>query len=230
MLLLGDIHGSFSHLEYIINNTVEKNIIQVGDFGLGFKELEADLKTLKRIDDLLLHESKELYVIRGNHDNPKFWDGSYEDKFNNIYLVEDYAVHYIEDKKILFMGGAVSIDRLQRVAGKSWWLLEGFDYNEDKLTDILKFAGGVDMVVTHTSPSFCHPRGFNSLVHSFAYEDKTLLTDLKAERAEMDRAYSVICSYGKPSHWFYGHFHSDVHEEIDGTKFILLGVGNTTNI
>ncbi len=229
MELLGDIHGNFSHLEYRIKHGASKNIIQVGDFGLGFRREEMDIQTMDRINKTLVENNKHLYAIRGNHDNPKFWEGSYN-KWSNITLVKDGNIIPIEGHKVLFMGGAVSIDREVRKAGVDYWLAECFDYDEDQLAEDLKACGGVDIVVTHTAPSFCYPRVFNSLVHRYAAEDPTLLEELTLERSLVDRAYQVICEHSKPKTWVYGHFHNDISEEIDGIKFILLGIGSDINL
>lgn len=230
MILIGDIHGSFRAIDTLAHNTLENVIIQVGDFGLGFHSLEHTIKQMEALNTTLVAQRKTLYVIRGNHDNPKFWDGTYDGRWSNLHLVKDYEVILIEGQKVLFIGGALSIDRASRTAGMDYWLAETFDYDEEKLTEVLNLHDGVDIVVTHSAPSFCYPRHFNRLVHSFAENDPTLLDELTAERVLIDRAYDVICHKSRPSHWVYGHFHNDVSEEVDGTKFILLGIASTVNI
>lgn len=230
MVLIGDIHGTLRTVVNEINNGTEMDIIQVGDFGLGFKSYTRDIENMNDLNELLKIRGKDLYVIRGNHDDPKFWNGDYEDKWSNIHLMEDFSMAIIDGQKVLFAGGAVSIDRNVRTLGIDHWKNVEFEYDEDDLLDVMEHLGVPDIVVTHTAPSLCHPRGFNDLVYSFASIDPDLLTDLRVERAQMDRMYDVIKSKGTPKAWVYGHFHNDVTEERDGTKFILLGIGSCINI
>lgn len=230
MVLIGDIHGTFRTLVKEIENGTEKNIIQVGDFGLGFRTRGRDLEFLRELDGLLKEKGKKLYVLRGNHDDPSFWNGQYDDSFENIDLVTDYSIVTIEGYKVLFVGGALSIDRKQRAKGVDYWEGEEFQYEEDVLLDSFKQWGNPDIVVTHTAPSLCYPREFNDLVYSFARLDSTLLTDLSVERSLVDRLYDVVRAQQQPKYWVYGHFHSDRQEERDGTKFILLGIGSTINL
>ena len=110
--------------------------------------------------------TKVIY-IRGNHDDPKFFDGTYN--WSNIKLLPDYTVTVIEGKRILFIGGATSIDRLQRIPERSWWEGEIFNLDVDKLS----LYEAIDIVVTHTAPKFAYPIGFNHLVMSFAAYDPT---------------------------------------------------------
>ncbi len=229
MVLIGDIHGTFRTVSDEIKNGSEKHIIQVGDFGLGFNNEQRDMLNMTQLDNLLSAHFKTLYVVRGNHDDPKYWDGRWEKKWANIDFVPDYGVRVIEGKYVLFIGGAVSIDRRQRAIGVDHWHGVEFDYDEDKMINILD-ENNIDIVVTHTSPDFCFPRGFNDLVHRFAALDPELLADLNTERILVGRIYDLIKAKCTPEAWVYGHFHQDVTEEIDGTKFILLGIGTKVNL
>ena len=77
MFILGDTHGNFTYLRYLINTIGKKGpIIQVGDFGMNnnVNPMEALLYGLNK---LLGEIGTKLYVIRGNHDNPYFWQGNH---------------------------------------------------------------------------------------------------------------------------------------------------------
>ena len=85
-----------------------------------------------------------------------------------------------------------------------------------------KFA--VDVVVTHTAPSFCELQNKNFLLQ-FAASDNTLLDDVRAERTTMDALYDRLRHDAHPlTHWFYGHFHQSWHSVIDGVMFSMLDV------
>lgn len=232
MYILGDIHGNFKLInDYKLRNC---NIIQVGDFGLGFTTQQKDEDTMDYWNTSWKARGIHVYAIRGNHDRPEYWDGRYNGRWSNITLVPDYTVMNLEHKNWLFMGGAISIDRIARTEGRDYWKNEGFNYDEDKLNEVLKECDPIDYVVTHTAPEFCTPFIKGILMEWVKEEARigrnTLELECQAERQLMARAYNVICVHSKPTKWFYGHFHMDVSEIIEGTEFKLLGIGNTTNV
>jgi len=219
MYLLGDIHGDFNTISYFAQKNVEKEpttLIQVGDFGAGFHKDFTD--HMEHLNTILNEFNVTLYAIRGNHDDPKFFDGTYN--WSNIKLLPDYTVTVIEGKRILFIGGATSIDRLQRIPERSWWEGEIFNLDVDKLS----LYEGIDIVVTHTAPKFAYPIGFNHLVMSFAAYDPTLLEDLTNERQALAIAYETLKEKNKIKKWFYGHFHTTEKTEHEDTIFHVLGI------
>lgn len=226
MVLIGDIHGEFGVINRLgISNC---NVMQVGDFGLGFSK--KDMQTMEYWNESWKSRDIHVYAIRGNHDNPMYWDGTYEGKWSNIHLVPDYTVLELEGESWLCIGGATSIDRVFRKQDRDYWKDEVFNYDEEKLHSVLKSCGYVDYVVTHTAPQFCYPIHTGSLVDSYCDRDAHLRLELQVERELLTRAHNIICSYRKPEAWFYGHFHASVTEVIDGVKFKLLGVEESTNV
>lgn len=226
MICIGDIHGEFG----VINKTgiSHCNVIQVGDFGLGFSK--KDMQTMEYWNESWKSRDIHVYAIRGNHDEPKYWDGTYKDRWSNIHLVPDYTMLELEGESWLCIGGATSIDRVFRKQDRDYWKDEVFNYDEEKLEKVLKDCGGADYVVTHTAPQFCYPIHTNAMVNSYCGRDTHLRLELQVERELMTRAHNIICSHKKPKAWFYGHFHASVTEVIDGVKFKLLGVDESTNV
>lgn len=219
MYLLGDIHGDFNEIAYFAQKNTEKEpttLIQVGDFGAGFHR--DFLLDMEHLNNTLAEFNITLYAIRGNHDDPKFFDGTHN--WTNIKLLPDYTVMVIEGKRILFIGGATSIDRLQRTPDKTWWDGEVFNLDVDKLSEY----ENIDVVVTHTAPRFAFPIGFNSLVMSFAAYDSKLINDLTNERNALAVAYDTLKQKNKIKKWFYGHFHSTETTYYEDTNFHLLGI------
>jgi len=226
---LGDIHGSFEWLKrevdrrQIGNNDETAYIIQVGDFGIGFNP-KSDEDTLLNLNNFFKERNIILIAIRGNHDDPQFFKGNHI--YSNLQLVPDYTVMDIYDNKYLFVGGAVSIDRKyrlsqdQKAAGygssrKSYWFDELFYYDEEKLNNIF----GINIVVTHTAPEWCHPdnrKGFGYFVDEFAYHDEELYSVLDRERADVTKMFKHLEQNGC---WikehYYGHFHSS-HISMNG--------------
>lgn len=226
MILIGDLHGSVSMLAYRINKggLSKKSIIQVGDFGLGYLPKEAEIHNLMVIDGYLREADSYLYIVRGNHDNPKYW---YEYNFplTNIYLVKDYTVIKIEDKNILFIGGGISIDKIDRIEDVDYWKDEVVRYtNEDifsvrtQLESIQETT--IDIIVSHIAPSFVFPLQFNNIVEYYIKRDPSLKQKLLEERKIMDKVFEIF----RPAKWYYGHYHKNMDTNVLGTEFKCLGI------
>lgn len=218
--VLGDVHGNFQKLYLKCMSVKDTTIIQVGDFGVGFKSRNAMDQQMYDINKKLVKNNNILLVIRGNHDDPGYFDGNYN--FSNIEFLPDYTVKNIEGKNYLFVGGAISIDRCVRKAGVDYWPNEKFNLNLDELNNIKE---NIDIVITHSSPSFCHPKHFDELVWYYIAKDPALQNELFQERKDFETMYHVLKSKDhKLEYWFNGHFHFTKFDLINGTNFILLGI------
>jgi len=228
VLILGDIHGNFNFLKHQINtkNITDCSIIQVGDFGIGFTYLENDENTLMNLNDFLSEFNITLYVIRGNHDNPIFFTGNHQ--YSNLKLLPDYTTLNIEGYNFLFIGGAISIDRTQRIKENNsnirygsrkrcYWEGESLEYKPE----ITKKIRGIDFLITHTAPDWCEPNnklGFGSFVDDWAKYDSKLIGDLSFERNQMTNIFIDLFENNKIKKHFYGHFHKsyfDTHNDVD---------------
>jgi DNA repair exonuclease SbcCD nuclease subunit len=239
--VLGDIHCNFAVIaNWIIQNQITNTIlIQVGDFGIGFSNLQADV--MKKLDDLLASTNNILYVIRGNHDNPScfvystnvvisLYDRNGEvdcsdleqviRNLKQIHLLPDYTVLDINDEKWLFIGGAISIDRKVRVLGTSYWIDEKFIYDEEKVSTF----ENIDRVITHSSPDFCPPVKLTPIVYSFAKHDGSLISELLYERKQFTAMFSKLQEKNKIKSWYFGHFHQHSHIYHGVTEFIGLDI------
>lgn len=216
IVVLGDTHGAWGDLLYDIElkNIENVNLISVGDLGVGFKPTK-DLEYLQCEKLNARFKEKNIFFkgIRGNHDNPEYFKGSSRITLSNFELLEDYTVADHLGKKIAFVGGAVSIDRTGRKEGVSYWLNEPVEYLPNS-------CGKVDVLITHTAPSWCFPQQFNEMVYGWAREDAYLLEDLTDERAVMDELFKLF----DPSLHFYGHFHSSWVEKINSCEHRLLNI------
>ena len=237
-IYLGDIHGNFGLIHQYIDlfNLENVNIIQVGDLGIGFKRLEKDKRHLQMFHQKLVKHNVFVYAIRGNHDYKPYFDN---DPFNftNIKLVKDYTVLNLGGENILFVGGAVSVDRMKRYGFAKddetepnglieWWSDEIFILDEQKLEQYKD----IDVVVTHTTPTYCYPFskiGFGLYVEDIIKEtgDKDLRTDLLYERHQVSIMFDILKKNNKIKYHVYGHFHQNHQMEYEGINHILIGIG-----
>lgn len=239
-VVVGDTHG----VHKVIIDTIEKTdirdttLLHVGDFGVGFMEEYKDRSNMELLNNVLQEHNNQMYVIRGNHDNPAYFDGTWD--WSNLHLVPDYTVINVHGHDVLMVGGAISVDRGPRkkdmlayaAAGKpinTYWYDELFVLDEEKLKDIK----GVTYVVTHTCPSFVTPINntdnnyfsHGGLVEHFVIEgDTKLKDDLNKERADQDRMYEILKENNLISKWFYGHYHRFNAEYYDETDFVMVNV------
>jgi len=236
MYFLGDLHGNFSHLLYTLTRLKKRNInvVQVGDFGIGFHG-EQDFKNLDYINQALNEWDAKLWIIRGNHDDPKFFRGELRDKINtaypNIYFIEDYEVVEIEGKKLFCLGGGVSIDRTYRTEGKSYWKDEIVVYDQFKIDETIKNHDNIDIIITHSAPMWCHPKGVDApIVREYCMVDNALKQDLIDEREILGSVFDVLNDKFKFRYHFYGHFHSNFRRRLVDTSHVLIGVGELIDL
>jgi predicted phosphodiesterase len=226
VITLGDIH---SHFDVIITHIekfdIEKSLyIQVGDFGIGF--YKSDKKNMRVLNNKLVKTNNFLYAIRGNHDDPQWFKDDvfvdFKKELTNIKFVQDYTTMDINDETYLFIGGAVSIDRVERIEKNTgWWEDEIVNYDYDFCENVK----GIDRVICHTSPNYCPPFAVNNAtVMDRAVDDPTLLQDLVNERTQMAKIIGDIQKNNDLKSFHYGHFHRSSKYELDGCNFICLGI------
>jgi predicted phosphodiesterase len=237
--VIGDTHGNHNLIKNRVKtrNLDGATLLHVGDFGVGFIDYNKDLNNLGQLNKFLRLKDCHLYVIRGNHDNPMFFNGEHD--YSNLHLLPDYSVIDVNGDSVLMVGGAISVDRKPRKDNmlvyakvgrliESYWSDECFILNEEKLKDI----EGVKYVITHSSPKFTFPINDQSncvdshgpFVQRFAWEDYALKDDLNKERNDITRMWEILQDKNHIDKWFYGHFHTSKREVISGTEFILLDI------
>ena len=238
---LGDIHGNFNIIHQYINmyDINDAYIIQVGDFGVGFKTLDKERKMFEMFHTNLVKRNVTVWAIRGNHDYKPYFDND-PFGFTNIKLLPDYTVLNLENKNILCIGGALSVDRMWRYTKKqkcgiyedtkigveSWWPDEVFILDRDKLGEYR----GIDIVVTHTAPHYCEPDntfGLGQFVEGIIRDtnDQTLKSDLLIERQQLTDAFTILRMNNNIKLHTYGHFHKSWNSSIYGIEHRLLNVG-----
>lgn len=219
--LIGDVHGQFKLLaaRLIRMNIHNAFLIQVGDFGAGLKRDEA--LELDVVNQFLLSQNNKLYIIRGNHDDPSYFSESKTQ--GNITFLKDYSFLHADDQKILLVGGAVSIDRKERVEDNSYWKNEVFQFKEDELNKALKCVNKIDIVITHSAPAEFLPNEIDENVRHFAERDMNLLSDLAKERSDHSSLMNHLQKHCVlPRFWYYGHFHKSLEGIFNGIHYRTL--------
>ena len=235
VVICGDIHGEFETLVYNlkINNMTDSLIIVAGDCGFGFHKASYYDMLYKRLAPKLRTQGNIIFFVRGNHDDPAYFDGK---TFVKKYMrcVADYTVVSVAGHNILCVGGAISIDReprlremeLNRILRKDklplYWKDEAPVFLPDEIKELTEAVIKIDTVVTHTAPDFCEKRSKSGLIE-WVKLDPHLLNDIALERLSMTSLYDELIGHEHPLvGWYYGHFHSKYFEKIDCTTFFML--------
>ena len=240
IVVSGDIHGDYEKLVYkccLQCQMTDTLIIVAGDCGFGFNKPGYYDAIYQKVSSRLAKANNWIVFIRGNHDNPAYFDGQ-QVNYERWKAVPDYSVIKACGHTILCVGGAISIDRTWRMYeqyivedkekyGKLmpyvYWPDEAPMYDQTKLETISK-DHSVDVVITHTAPSFCQEVQ-PILIQNWLVKDEDLLDDIKHERKVMDDIHSFLKENNHPlQHWFIGHFHYSWNSEIDGVRYNILEI------
>lgn len=225
--IVGDIHSNLTVIGNLMDGAIKDSVfIQVGDFGIGFSDRVYENKKLQALNTLLREKNNILLVIRGNHDDPSYYQGNCT--LSNLKLLPDYSYAEINSKTYLFIGGALSIDRLARTPFKDYWPNEGLELKEELVRPC-------DVLITHTKTSKQYPQTFSKIVLEWnevenkVFADRpqdNLLEELKAENFLMDRIFLIA----QPKQHFYGHFHTSRSEIINGCECKLLDINEVIKL
>lgn len=212
VFILGDVHGKYKDHRWkkIFNYIQDSLIVCVGDFGVGFAEtLEEEMELLDSINRELVVSGNELLVARGNHENPKFFDGTIQCDFSCLKFIPDYEQTTLLGYRTLFVGGGISIDRKWRTEGLDYWKDEGVKPIPEHIRNE-KF----DLIVSHNCPNFVN----HSSQNLYDEPGNPVKTDAYNERLILDDLYNIT----KPKKWFYGHYHNSEYAKIGNTHFRCL--------
>ncbi len=192
-LLVGDVHGKFERYKTLIKN--HQNTIQVGDMGLGFKNLHGDYVTNPPYDLMVKQNAR---FIRGNHDNPIVCK-------NHKQWIPDGTI----EGNVMFIGGAWSIDYALRTEGYSWW--ENEQCSQSKLGTFVDLAiqRKPSVIISHDCPMGIVPAMF--LNHSKEH----IVT-------RTGQALESIRQLAPPKLWVFGHWHESRDVMVEGTRFVCL--------
>ena len=119
-------------------------------------------------------------------------------------------VFTIADKTVFTFGGGLSIDRIYRTSGLTWWPQEEPSESEcrEAMDNLESHHFQIDYIVTHAGPESI-VRNENNSAHNL------LRLDCQAEKF-----LDIVLESTKYKHWFCGHYHFDM--EIPNRKLSVL--------
>lgn len=222
LLIAGDTHGNLDWIGTLAKLAARlgcDGIVQLGDFGFW-----PDMKILRDEDrptinnrwltavarTLALH-GVWMRALDGNHDAHPLARSVYPSHEDGVRPLRDSILDWADRGAVWewcglrfgAMGGAISIDRQFRSAGRSFWSTEQItDADVEALTDR---AGDerVDVLFTHDSPVL--PPGFRPL------SDPHLRLDVEHSQRQVMRCVDIV----RPRLLIHGHFHHRYADVVD---------------
>ena len=215
IFVCGDTHGSIEETKKLNNMhfpmqeqlTKQDVVIQLGDFGWVWSFLGKN-KEQEYWLDWLASKNFTLAVVLGNHENYDIieqlptiqkWGNELmvlKRDTGDIFFFKRGLTYMINNKKILIIGGALSIDKANRKAHISWWEQEELTSKEIEtcLFEIDKHEHRFDYILTHTCPQ--------KYIHHL--EDNTVKVKCSVS-SFLDHVDDMVTF----TSWHFGHFHQD---------------------
>lgn len=221
--ITGDKHADFREVFYFCyanETTLDDILIVLGDAGINYYANDKDNELKNSLKE---HYPITFFCIHGNHEErpeniktyktKKFHDGIvyYEEDYPNILFAKDGEIYNFNNKKVLVIGGAYSVDKYFRLArGYNWYESEQpSDETKNKVKSVLKdLDNKVDIILSHTCPYKYLPR--EMFLEGIDQSTVDNSTEYFLDEIEESTDYNL---------WYCGHYHTD--KKIDKIIFMF---------
>lgn len=220
LMFCGDLHRKPDNIEIFLESDV-KTLIQLGDFGFIWTKEDLVRNEFLRYFEFQYPE-KEILFVPGNHENYEAifscplvtrYGAPMRQITKNCFALERGKVYAVDRKKILSLGGAVSVDKMLRIPHESWWKEEMPSQKEmRKIYDGIDASEKIDYVVSHTAPI------------QVLYGSRSPICYGKDMAMEMFLQSVFEKLEGKIDKWYFGHWHTSFINEEAGTKFRCFNI------
>ena len=198
--LLGDVHGDYSWMRFVMKTIEDLGIsqcVQVGDFGIGNRD--ANLNFLNNVNKLGEKHNVIVDVVPGNHENWDYINKQFAGSRTDVWEVGAHlrilprGYRWEQDGlSFLALGGAPSVDRMWRVEEQKgvkntdfhyWWPAEILTQED---VDYAVEGGYADVMIGHDVPHGVreiedlisgNPHGFHVADLLYAEDGRKLITE-----------------------------------------------------
>ena len=218
--ITGDTHRDFDRIFEFTKKykTTQKDYLLIlGDVGINYY--------LNESDKVLKEELKKLPItllcIQGNHEERPENIKSYhlinmfngkvfiENDYPNLIFLKDGEIYNINNKKVLVIGGAYSIDKQFRIINGYHWFKDEQPSKEtkDKILSLIENEK-IDIILSHTSPLKYEPiETFYSGINQNTVDTTT------------EKFLDIVEKKTNYQKWYCGHFH--INKKIDKIEFLM---------
>ncbi len=201
--IIGDLHANTLWAKSIIEQCAEQKcelLIQVGDFGYWPSQPDGEY-FLDVVNDELEKHNLDLWFCDGNHEDHRELQsqGTHNPRQirEHIKWMPRGHVETVAERRILFFGGAVSVDRYHRRENISWFHEE---LPTEKEWQRAYSAKNIDIIISHDAPT-----------GGFVYETNDAWpAELVEQSLEFRQKLKKLGSQIQPTHWYCGHHHRRV--------------------
>jgi predicted phosphodiesterase len=212
--LIGDLHTNYKQFkEQFENDESLKNCIFIFLGDMDFRDEEIAYNQFKKLDNILAERNIDSYVIRGNHDNPKFWnpdelatssnDMLLWSKFKSFKPIGSHTRITINGNVGIIISGAVTLNRADLTSGVNYWP----EYDKiDLPPDFIDYGEGlknIDFIIGHTGPIYSDIFKEQKTGCERYLKDGFLVNDLENEQKQLRE---ILKRY-RPKRWYCGHYH-----------------------
>jgi hypothetical protein len=204
---IGDVHGRYEQYKRIIAEVPKS--VQLGDMEVGFRSILGrsgqHCYPNPPLDAMVRGDHR---FIRGNHDNPGAC------RKHSQWIADGHF-----ENGMMFVGGAISIDRASRIEDYTWWRDEELSADELKRMIVLYIERKPRIMVTHDCPEE---------VASVVLSRVPLLGSNRQDFPSRTRhAFQEMWAAHSPELWIFGHYHMSFDHVLrggreTGTRFICL--------
>jgi len=219
--ITGDKHANF----YEVYNFCEEEktnindlMIVLGDAGINYFNDERDYKLKNKLKECNI----TFFCVHGNHEErpeniktykkKNFCNGIvyYEEEYPNILFAKDGEIYNLDNKSVLTIGGAYSVDKEYRlIFGYQWYESEQpSEETKKKILDIVNKNKDVDIVLSHTCPYKYMPR-------------EVFLSGIDQSKVDNSTEYFLDEVENKLIYkkWYCGHYHTE--KQIGKIEFMF---------
>ena len=220
--ITGDKHADFYEVCCFCKKektNISDLMIILGDAGINYFNDSRDYKLKKELSECKI----TFFCVHGNHEErpekiktyktKEFHNGIvyYEEEYPNILFAKDGEIYNLNNKSVLVIGGAYSVDKEYRIKyGYCWYETEQPDDDiKKRVFEVIKNNNNdIDIVLSHTCPYKYMPR---EVFMSGVDQSKV---DYSTEKF-LDEVEKNL-NYKK---WYCGHFHTE--KQIDKIEFMF---------
>jgi len=214
---MGDPHGQYARIHGELSELPRgSSVIILGDNEFFHPH------DLVEFDEFVEEFECRLYLMRGNHDKPKFWADPKKWKedlgLKNLTLLDEVDYTFWRGKSIVTVNGAVSVDRkcIRFDRGECWPGEEGIPADAVQRVKVL---GPCDILLTHAGNPDTHTVK-NEFIDAYASTDFELEGDIAKERLMIQKLQIV----SECKRHYFGHFHTSWKGGQFGIKSRCLNV------
>lgn len=214
--ITGDMHREFYRLHDIEKNK-DNMLIILGDAGINYYLDERD----KLLKEQLNSYNIKLFCVQGNHEErPKnistykeidmFGGKVYiEEEYPNLIFAKNGELYDIDNKKVLVIGGAYSVDKNYRIIYGHPWFKDEQLSKEEKDNILNKYKNEhIDIILSHTCPLKYEP--------TEVFMKGIDQSDVDKSMEQFLNKVEESINYDK---WYCGHYHTE--KQIDKLEFMF---------